>query len=205
MNNRILAGLLAIFCGTIGLHKFLLNKNMMGILYILFSWTLIPTIIGVVEGIKYLMMNDSEFAEKYFAPSSLNQNNTKAKQYIIQSNESKCPSMKYGGAKFFLQGVAGQLYVYDNKIVLERKGILGTIIHCFAGSKTIPFKYIHSVQLREATSLINGFIQFGIAGGIERRGGLINAADDENSLFFEKENNELALQIRNYIEDNIVL
>lgn len=63
--NRLVAGLLAILLGGLGLHKFYLGRIGMGILYLLFSWTIIPSIIGIIEGINYLVMTDDAFAYKY--------------------------------------------------------------------------------------------------------------------------------------------
>ena len=40
--------LLAIFSGVIGAHRFYL-KDMTGIVYVLFCWTLIPAIVAIVE------------------------------------------------------------------------------------------------------------------------------------------------------------
>ena len=63
--SRGTAAVLAILLGDIGAHKFYLGKPGMGILYLLFFWTTIPGIIGIVEGILYLSMGDEKFAEKY--------------------------------------------------------------------------------------------------------------------------------------------
>lgn len=63
--NRILAALLAIFLGDIGIHKFYLGKAGWGIIYIIFSWTFIPMILGFIEGIMYLCMSDKSFENKY--------------------------------------------------------------------------------------------------------------------------------------------
>ncbi len=53
--NYTLAGILALFFGSIGLHKFYLGDWKMGILYALFMWTGIPGTIAFYEGAKYLM------------------------------------------------------------------------------------------------------------------------------------------------------
>jgi TM2 domain-containing membrane protein YozV len=37
----------------------------LGILYLLFCWTFIPSVIGLIEGIIYLTMTDQAFAAKY--------------------------------------------------------------------------------------------------------------------------------------------
>ncbi len=63
--NQVLAGLLAIFLGWIGVHKFYLGRIGMGIVYVLFFWTTIPAIIGIIEGIIYLTMDPVEFSERY--------------------------------------------------------------------------------------------------------------------------------------------
>ncbi len=48
--NKVIYGLLAIFLGGIGVHKFYSGKTGMGILYLVFCWTGIPAIIGIIEG-----------------------------------------------------------------------------------------------------------------------------------------------------------
>ena len=65
MKNRIVAIILALFLGGLGIHKFYLGKVGQGILYLLFCWTGIPTIIAFVEAIIYATMSDAEFAQKY--------------------------------------------------------------------------------------------------------------------------------------------
>ncbi len=63
--DKIVAGILALVLGGLGIHKFYLGKIGQGILYLLFFWTGIPGIIALVEGIIYLTMSDEDFAEKY--------------------------------------------------------------------------------------------------------------------------------------------
>jgi len=63
--NRIAAALFAILLGGLGIHKFYLGRVGQGILYILFCWTLIPALIGFIEGIIYLTMSDQAFEAKY--------------------------------------------------------------------------------------------------------------------------------------------
>ncbi len=63
--SRTTAAILAILLGGIGVHKFYLDESGLGILYLLFSWTFIPAIIGLIEGLIYLTMSDERFAHKY--------------------------------------------------------------------------------------------------------------------------------------------
>lgn len=64
-HNRTSAALFAILLGSFGAHKFYLGQSGMGILYLLFCWTGIPTIVGVIEGIMYLSQSDMDFYRRY--------------------------------------------------------------------------------------------------------------------------------------------
>ena len=63
--NRVTAGVLAILLGGIGAHKFYLGQSGQGILYLLFCWTGIPLLIGIIEGVIYLSMTEADFQNKY--------------------------------------------------------------------------------------------------------------------------------------------
>lgn len=65
IRDKFIAGILGIIFGGIGLHKFYLKKPGLGIIYLLFCWTFIPSLIGFIEGILYLLMDDIEFQNKY--------------------------------------------------------------------------------------------------------------------------------------------
>ena len=63
--SKLVAALLAFFVGGFGVHKFYLGKAGQGILYILFCWTYIPTVVAFIETIMFLFMSDAEFDRKY--------------------------------------------------------------------------------------------------------------------------------------------
>lgn len=63
--SKTTAGILGILLGGIGAHHFYLGNTGRGIVYLLFCWTYIPAIIGLVEGISYLTKSDADFASKY--------------------------------------------------------------------------------------------------------------------------------------------
>jgi TM2 domain-containing membrane protein YozV len=65
IKSKIVVGILAILLGGIGVHKFYMGKIGMGILYIVFCWTGIPSLIGIIEGIMYLVSSDHNFQVKY--------------------------------------------------------------------------------------------------------------------------------------------
>lgn len=64
VKSKIAAGILAIFFGGIGIHKFYMGKIGMGILYLCFCWTGIPEVVGFIEGIIYLCSSDENFQLK---------------------------------------------------------------------------------------------------------------------------------------------
>ena len=63
--DKLAAGLLAIFLGGFGVHHFYLGNVGLGLLYLLFFWTGIPLIVGIIEGIIYLATSDSVWLAKY--------------------------------------------------------------------------------------------------------------------------------------------
>lgn len=63
--SRVAAAVFAFLLGGLGIHKFYLGRIWQGVFYILFCWTLIPSLIAFVEGIIYLTMSDEAFAQKY--------------------------------------------------------------------------------------------------------------------------------------------
>ncbi|MBN1929247.1 MAG: NINE protein [Chlorobiaceae bacterium] len=63
--NRFAASIFAILLGSLGIHKFYLGLSGWGIVYLLFCWTGIPAIAGVIEGVLLLVMSDEAFARKY--------------------------------------------------------------------------------------------------------------------------------------------
>ena len=65
IKNKIVAAILAIILGGLGIHKFYLGQTKKGILYLLFCWTYIPGILAFIEGIIILCSNDENFQIKY--------------------------------------------------------------------------------------------------------------------------------------------
>lgn len=63
--SRIVAALFAFFLGTFGAHHFYLGNSKKGVIYLLFFWTYIPTIVALIEAVGFLLQSDEEFARKY--------------------------------------------------------------------------------------------------------------------------------------------
>jgi TM2 domain-containing membrane protein YozV len=67
-DKKISAGLLAIFLGALGVHKFYLGYTTAGIIMLvvsLFSCGTIMGVIGLIEGIIYLTRTDEQFVATY--------------------------------------------------------------------------------------------------------------------------------------------
>lgn len=105
---------------------------------------------------------------------------------------------------YSIGGLGEVLDVYDNRLVITPRGFLGFLIKGFKGAKTIPFRSITAVQFREAGA-VSGYLQFTIPGGIEGRGGALEAAGgDENTFVFGASRNEIARKAHRFIEAKIV-
>jgi TM2 domain-containing membrane protein YozV len=63
--SRVVAIVLALFLGGLGVHKFYLGQPGWGLLYLLFCWTFIPAIIAFIEAILLLLTSDRDFHRKY--------------------------------------------------------------------------------------------------------------------------------------------
>ncbi len=73
MKNKNITAVLAFVLGSVGAHKFYLGNFKMGILYFLFSWTSIPWLISMFEGVQYLTMAEQEFNYKHNSEYMLRQ------------------------------------------------------------------------------------------------------------------------------------
>lgn len=60
--SKVTAGILALLLGGLGVHKFYRGEIGMGVLYLVFCWTFVPSIVAFIEGIIYLTQTDEAFA-----------------------------------------------------------------------------------------------------------------------------------------------
>ena len=66
-NKKVVAGVLAILLGGLGVHKFILGYTQEGIIQLVISVITCGagSIIGLIEGIIYLTKTDAEFYQTY--------------------------------------------------------------------------------------------------------------------------------------------
>lgn len=67
VKSRTVAGVLALFLGGLGAHKFYLGKPMWGLLYVLFFWTFVPAVIALFEALFLFLMKDEVFDARFNA------------------------------------------------------------------------------------------------------------------------------------------
>jgi hypothetical protein len=102
-------------------------------------------------------------------------------------------------AVYTMRGVQDLLEVFEDKVTITPKGVLGFLNKGMKGTKEIPFASIVAVQFKEGGAL-SGYLQFTIPGGNESRRGIWAATQDENTFLFRQQDNALALEIKDYID-----
>lgn len=100
-------------------------------------------------------------------------------------------------------GVNGQIKLYNNRLDITRKGFVAFACHGMDGTKSIFINKLTAIQFKEAGIATNGFIQFIFEGSQENKGGLFSATQDENSIMFNKEQQEIFIKIRDFIFEKI--
>ncbi|QHA04614.1 DUF4429 domain-containing protein [Streptomyces broussonetiae] len=88
-----------------------------------------------------------------------------------------------------VQGKGGQIQFDGQYVTITRKGFLARSI-VGKGEKRLHISQIASIQWKPAGAIVEGFIQFGVNGGVERRSQFgsqtQSARGDENSVLFTK-------------------
>jgi len=70
-DKKVVAGIVAILLGAFGVHKFLLGYTTEGIIMVAITivscgiLAIVPSVIGIIEGIMYLTKSDEEFVQTY--------------------------------------------------------------------------------------------------------------------------------------------
>ena len=102
---------------------------------------------------------------------------------------------------YSLKGKQDLLEVYEDRVAITPKGVLGFMNKGLKGTKEIPFDSITAIQFKEASGIFNGFLQFTIGGGNESKGGLFAATRDENTFMFAGvKNNPFVTEIKAYVD-----
>ena len=65
MKSKSTAILLVLFLGGLGAHKFYLGNNLVGLFYVLFSWTGIPLFLSLIDLIILIFTDKNKFNDKH--------------------------------------------------------------------------------------------------------------------------------------------
>ncbi len=91
--------------------------------------------------------------------------------------------MQQDGVTFIAKGSGGQLVGTPQKVVIQRKGIMGRSMQ--RGDREIRLDQISAIQLKKP-GLTVGFCRLSYLGGQETKGGgALNAAYDENAIVIQ--------------------
>lgn len=72
MKDRLRKGVaagLAFALGGFGAHRFYLEQHGRGVAYLLLSWTFVPLLLGIRDGMRLLLMTPKAFDAEYNAPT----------------------------------------------------------------------------------------------------------------------------------------
>jgi len=65
MKDKSTAAILALFMGGIGVHKFYLGRIGAGIAYLVFAFTFVPALLGLIDFFILALMDQDEFNRRY--------------------------------------------------------------------------------------------------------------------------------------------
>ncbi len=65
LRSKNVAALLALFLGGFGIHRFYLGKVGSGLLYLMFCWTGVPSVIAIITAIYYFFLSKESFDKRY--------------------------------------------------------------------------------------------------------------------------------------------
>jgi TM2 domain-containing membrane protein YozV len=65
MKDKSTAAILALFMGGLGVHKFYLGRIGAGIVYLIFSFTFVPVLLGLIDFFVLALMDHDEFNRRY--------------------------------------------------------------------------------------------------------------------------------------------
>lgn len=203
---KIIIKRLLIFCAVL-ISTFLL---LFSILIIAVGLSESETALAVIGGILFvvsliiLILAGKENAKYLNKKTTLKPSIIHNKSSVYNENRNDVKADGNSNAKYVLKGANGQLYVYENKVEITRKGVWARANQGLKGTKTIPISSIKSIQVKKS-GFVQGYIQFGISGSVENQGGYQAANYDENTItFLDTSSNQIALNIKAYIEDKIV-
>lgn len=101
-----------------------------------------------------------------------------------------------------VKGVGEDMTVFDDKVEIKPRGLMGLASKGLKGTKTIHFAHITGLQHKRA-GVTSGYLQFTVPGGNESKGGVFAAASDENTFMFTSKANDVIVEVKEFIEQRM--
>lgn len=147
-------------------------------------------------------ISKKELKQKKETLDSLNTRKTKIggtrKQQEKLINKEYERLAKIKNNEFWFDSTKTKVIIDANFVRITRKGLGNKITIGSSGEKAIRIDSISSVQLK-APKLTSGYIQFTLSGNSNSQG-VIDAAQDENSVLFIKQELDIATMIKEKVE-----
>jgi hypothetical protein len=99
-----------------------------------------------------------------------------------------------------VEGINGQIRLTQNRVIISRKGAKAFVTQGLKGDKEIPISRITAIQFKPADNLTNGYLQFSIEGGLESKGGVFAATQDENTVMFSVFQQPVFEEVKRYVD-----
>lgn len=101
-----------------------------------------------------------------------------------------------------IQGHAGTLDVYEDRVVITPQGILGMMTRGLAaGTCELPYRSMTAIQFKEAGPILTGYITFDTPGIQSRRRG--GDRSQSNTFIFRLDRNALMKRVKEYVQRRI--
>ena len=120
----------------------------------------------------------------------------------LEASLEKCNEPIEKAVFEFDGGVGDKLTVFEDRIVIKHKGALNFMAMGIHGDKVVYLADITGIQFKPG-GMTSGHLQFSMLGGIESKGGILNAASDENTITFTSQKNSEAQEIHDYLNNKL--
>lgn len=107
-------------------------------------------------------------------------------------------------SRYAVTGIQDKLKVYEDKLELSSGGSRGKGTRKTRDSITILFSEISGIKYKKGNPLANGYLVFTLFGQEEFSGGLLDAVRHENSFLYASKFNEIIIEIKDFIESNLM-
>ena len=110
------------------------------------------------------------------------------------------------GALWFAKGVNGQITLFENRLRIERKGVLAFATYGFGGTREILISEMSSVEYRNAGSILSGYILFLYRGGRDVKSSVFSddsITNNENAVMFIQESQPAFDALREMLNERL--